>query len=47
MFPIITSRNRLMNTFVIVFPYRQSIDRNFNIFLMVKINPIKETLDDK
>ena len=33
MFPILTSRNRLMNTFIIVFPYRQSIDRNLNILL--------------
>ena len=47
MFPIVTSRNRLMNTFVIVFPYRQSIDRNLNILIMVNINLIKETLDDK
>ena len=42
MFPILTNRNRLMNTFIIVFPYRQSIYRKLNILLMVHINPIKE-----
>ena len=42
MFPILMSRNRLMNTFMIVFPYRQIIDRNLNILLMVNINPIKK-----
>ena len=42
MFPIFTSRNRLMNTLLIVLPYRQSIDRNLNILLMVNINPIKK-----
>ena len=42
MFPILMSRNKLINTFIIVFPYRQSIDRNLNILLMVSINPIKE-----
>ena len=41
-FPILTSRNRLTDTFVIVFSYRQSIDRKLNILLMVNINPIKE-----
>ena len=33
MFPILTSKNRLMNTFIIVFPYRQSTDRDLNILL--------------
>ena len=31
-----------MNTLIIVFLYRQSIDRNLNILLTVNINSIKE-----
>ena len=42
MLPILTSRNRLMNIFILVFPNRQSIDRNLNILLKVNINPIKD-----
>ena len=42
MFPILTSRNRLINFFIIVFQYRQTKDRILNILLMVNINPIKE-----
>ena len=42
MFLVLTRRNRLNNTFIVVFPYRESINRNSNILLMVNINPIKE-----
>ena len=41
-FPILMDMNRLMNTFLIVFPDRHSKDRNLNILLMVSSNPIKE-----
>ena len=27
MFPILKSRNRLINTFIIVFPYKHTIDK--------------------